>query len=75
MCLFWQSKTFGTSDADAILSPRPSSNLGIKTGLLKENSVTQPSKMKDVSTLNAAANDTKIAKTVCTTKTSAPPSK
>ncbi|KAL8130565.1 hypothetical protein V2J09_019720 [Rumex salicifolius] len=71
---FSESKTFGNSDVDAVLSPRPS-NLGVKTGALKEISVTQPSKMKDVSTLNAVANDTKASNTISTANISTPASK
>ncbi|GAB4839091.1 hypothetical protein Ancab_028619 [Ancistrocladus abbreviatus] len=51
---FSQGKFLVHSDLDVILSPRPSSSLDLRAASLKESPVTQPAKMKEVASPNAA---------------------
>ncbi|KAK3021478.1 hypothetical protein RJ639_047650 [Escallonia herrerae] len=63
---FSEGKFITNSEVNVMLSPRPPSNLIVKSGSLKENPGVLPVKMKDVMPLNTvqertrAANDTSI---------------
>ena len=60
-----QGKFLVNSEANTILSPRPSSNLGLKPGSMLENAGAQQAKMKEVATTKVgvekphAVNETK----------------
>ncbi|KAA8528400.1 hypothetical protein F0562_035755 [Nyssa sinensis] len=45
---FSQGKLLSNSDVNVIILPRPSPNLGVKPGTVKDNPGTQPAKMKEV---------------------------
>ncbi|KAL9250975.1 Auxin-responsive protein IAA9-like protein [Drosera capensis] len=58
---FSQNKFLSYAEADVILSPRPSSNMGLKSGSTKESPVALPVKMKDVASPCAALERTRGA--------------
>ena len=43
-----QRKIAGNSEVNAMLSPRTTPNLAVKSGTAKDNPVTQPAKMKEL---------------------------
>ncbi|GAB2293688.1 hypothetical protein Dimus_027901 [Dionaea muscipula] len=59
---FSESKFLANPDVDVMLSPRPSSNLGLKSCSVKESPVAQPVKMKDLAFPCAALERTRAIK-------------
>uniref|UniRef100_A0A5B6ZQR9 Auxin-responsive protein n=1 Tax=Davidia involucrata TaxID=16924 RepID=A0A5B6ZQR9_DAVIN len=78
---FSEGKFLANSEVNAMLSPRPSPNLGVKPGTVKDNPGTQPAKMKEVVPQNVvqerprAVNENSPSRIAVTNNSSAPATK
>uniref|UniRef100_A0A5B6ZN18 Auxin-responsive protein n=1 Tax=Davidia involucrata TaxID=16924 RepID=A0A5B6ZN18_DAVIN len=78
---FSEGKFLANSEVNAMLAPRPSPNLGVKPGTVKDNPGTQPAKMKEVVPQNVvqerprAVNENSPSRIAVTNNSSAPATK